>query len=123
MSIAKAHRLLVDGKWIEEKETMPVIDKYTGETIGTVPVASRETVGKAIAAAHEAFPSYSRLPAHRRFRILEKASRLLAANQEEIAATICREAGREWTHLSRGGPSYMPHKRNCQIHELYMPRC
>ncbi|MBK5094095.1 MAG: aldehyde dehydrogenase family protein [Deltaproteobacteria bacterium] len=98
MSIAKAHRLLVDGKWIEEKETMPVIDKYTGETIGTVPVASRETVGKAIAAAHEAFPSYSRLPAHRRFRILEKASRLLAANQEEIAATICREAGKAWKY-------------------------
>ncbi len=98
MSIAKAHRLLVDGKWIEEKETMPVIDKYTGETIGTVPVASRETVGKAIAAAHGAFPSYSRLPAHRRFRILEKASRLLAANQEEIAATICREAGKAWKY-------------------------
>ena len=98
MTIAKAHRLLVDGKWIEEKETMPVIDKYTGETIGTVPVASRETVGKAIAAAHEAFPSYSRLPAHRRFRILEKASRLLAANQEEIAATICREAGKAWKY-------------------------
>ncbi|MGB5994689.1 MAG: aldehyde dehydrogenase family protein [Candidatus Deferrimicrobiaceae bacterium] len=98
MTIAKAHRLLVDGKWIEEKETMPVIDKYTGETIGTVPVASRETVGKAIAAAHEAFPTYSRLPAHRRFRILEKASRLLAANQEEIAATICREAGKAWKY-------------------------
>jgi len=98
MTISKAHRLLVDGKWIEEKETMPVIDKYTGETIGTVPVASRETVGKAIAAAHEAFPSYSRLPAHRRFRILEKASQLLAANQEEIAATICREAGKAWKY-------------------------
>ena len=98
MAIAKAHRLLVDGKWIEEKETMPVIDKYTGETIGTVPVASRETVGKAITAAHEAFPSYSRLPAHRRFRILEKASRLLAENQEEIAATICREAGKAWKY-------------------------
>jgi acyl-CoA reductase-like NAD-dependent aldehyde dehydrogenase len=98
MTIANAHRLLVDGKWIEEKETMPVTDKYTGETIGMVPVASRETVGKAIAAAHEAFPSYSRLPAHRRFRILEKVSRLLAANQEEIAATICREAGKAWKY-------------------------
>ncbi len=98
MTIANAHRLLVDGKWIEEKETMPVIDKYTGESIGMVPVASRETVGRAIAAAHEAFPSYSRLPAHRRFRILEKTSQLLMKHQEEIAATICREAGKAWKY-------------------------
>jgi acyl-CoA reductase-like NAD-dependent aldehyde dehydrogenase len=77
---------------------MPVIDKYTGETIATVPVASRETVEKAIAAAHEAFPSYSRLPAHRRFRILEKTSRLLDERKEEIAAIICREAGKAWKY-------------------------
>lgn len=38
MTIAKAHWLLNGGKWIEVKETMPVTDKYTGETIGTVPV-------------------------------------------------------------------------------------
>ena len=98
MTIANAHRLLVDGKWIEEKETMPVIDKYTGETIGVVPVASRETVEKAIASAHEAFPAYSRLPAHKRFRILEKVSQLLAKHQDEIAAIICREAGKAWKY-------------------------
>ncbi len=98
MTSANAHRLLVDGKWIGEKETMPVIDKYTGETIGIVPVASRETVGRAIAAAHAAFPSYSRLPAHQRFRILEKTSRLLAKHQDEIATIICREAGKAWKY-------------------------
>jgi acyl-CoA reductase-like NAD-dependent aldehyde dehydrogenase len=98
MTIASSHRLLVDGKWIEDRDSMPVIDKYTGETIGTVPVASRETVEKAIAAAHAAFPSYSRLPAHKRFRILEKASQLLAKHQDEIAAVICREAGKAWKY-------------------------
>jgi acyl-CoA reductase-like NAD-dependent aldehyde dehydrogenase len=90
--------LLIDGKWIEEKETMPVIDKYSGDTIGMVPVASRETVGKAIAAAYAAFPTYSRLPAHKRFRILEKASQLLAKHQDEIATIICREAGKAWKY-------------------------
>ena len=77
---------------------MPVIDKYSGETIGKVPVASRKTVEKAIAAAHEAFPSYSRMPAHKRFRILEKTSQLLAKHQDEIAAIICREAGKAWKY-------------------------
>ena len=98
MPVANTHRLLVGGKWVKDKETMPVLDKYTGETIGVVQVASKGTVEKAIAAAHAAFPEYSRMPAHKRFRILEKASQLLAKHQEEIAATICREAGKAWKY-------------------------
>src|SRR4030067_325559 len=95
MGTARNHRLLVGGKWVSDKETMKVIDKYTGETIGVVPTASKKTVEKAIAAAHAAFPSYSRLPAHKRFRILEKTSQLLAKHQDEIARIICREGGRD----------------------------
>ncbi len=98
MKASNVHRLLVGGKWVTDKETMPVLDKYTGETIGVVPVASKGTTDKALAAAHATFPEYSRMPAHRRFRILEKASQLLAKNQEEIAATICREAGKAWKY-------------------------
>jgi acyl-CoA reductase-like NAD-dependent aldehyde dehydrogenase len=94
----KSYRLLIGGKWVDAGETMPVIDKYTGETIGAVPVVSREMVDRAIGAAHAAFPEWSRTPAHRRFRILEKASNLLAKHQEEIAATICREAGKAWKY-------------------------
>lgn len=95
---AKACRLLVGGRWIDEAQTMPVIDKWTGETIAAVPVASRATVDAAVAAAHAAFPSWSRTPAHRRFRILEKATRLIEERKEEIAATICREAGKAWKY-------------------------
>jgi acyl-CoA reductase-like NAD-dependent aldehyde dehydrogenase len=95
---ARPYRLFVGGKWVEDRESMPVIDKYTGETIASVPVASRETVDKAIGAAHAAFPAWSRTPAHRRFRILEKTSGLLAKHQDEIAATICREAGKAWKY-------------------------
>jgi len=95
-SPVKECRLLVDGRWVGDETTMPVIEKWSGETIATVPVASRATVDAAIGAARRAFPSWSRTPAHRRFRILEKVSRLLAEHQEEIAATICREAGKAW---------------------------
>ena len=98
MEAARRHQLFVGGKWVKEKEMMPVIDKYSGKTIGMVPVASRKTVEKAIAAAHAAFPAYSRLPAHRRFRILEKTSRLLVEHRDEIAAIICREAGKAWKY-------------------------
>jgi acyl-CoA reductase-like NAD-dependent aldehyde dehydrogenase len=95
---AKPYRLYIDGKWVDGKETLPVIDKYTGETIGQVPVASKEMTDRAIGAAHAAFPSYSRLPAHKRFRILEKAAQLLDRHKEEIATIICREAGKAWKY-------------------------
>ncbi len=98
MATAKAHRLYIGGQWIGDTTSLDVIDKYTGETIGVVPVASREAVDRAIAAAHAAFPAWARTPAHRRFRILEKASQLLAKHQDEIAATICREAGKAWKY-------------------------
>ena len=39
------------------------------------------------------------MPAHKRFRILEKASQLLAKHQEEIATVICREAGKAWKYV------------------------
>jgi len=94
----KNSRLYIDGKWEDGKDSMPVIDKYTGETFGTVPLASKETVDRAIAAARAAFPGWSRTPAHKRFRILEKASNLLDRHKEEIAAVICREAGKAWKY-------------------------
>lgn len=93
-----SRRLLVAGRWVTDAESMPVIDKYTGETIAAVPVASAETVDRAVAAACEAFPVYSRTPAHERSRILEKAASLLESNSEEIAALICREVGKPWKY-------------------------
>ena len=96
--MAKPHKLYVAGKWVSEKESMPVIDKFTGEEFATVPVASRETTERAIHAAHEAFPAWSRTPAHKRCQLLSNVSRLLEERREEIATIICREAGKAWKY-------------------------
>ena len=102
----KTYRLPVGGKWIEDASSVEVIDKYTGAVMGTVPVASRGTVEKALASACAAFPEYSRTPAHARADILEKAARLIEKNKEELATLICREAGKAWKYsigeVSRG---------------------
>ena len=51
---AKAHRLYIDGKWVTGKETLPVIDKYTGEAFATVPVLfEQESLVGFAAAAHD----------------------------------------------------------------------
>ena len=94
----KDRRLYVGGEWVTDAKSMPVIDKYTGETIALVPVASKETTDRAIRSAHEAFPAWSRTPAHKRYRILDKVSQLLEQHQEEIATIICREAGKAWKY-------------------------
>jgi acyl-CoA reductase-like NAD-dependent aldehyde dehydrogenase len=78
--------------------SIDVIDKYTGEVVGTVPAATQEDVARATRTAREAFPSWSETPAHRRSKILRTAADILSARQEEIAAIICREAGKAWKY-------------------------
>lgn len=97
----RAYKLWVAGEWREDSATLPVKDKYSGEVIALVPLASQATVERAVAGAQAAFPSYSRVPAHQRSRILEKTARLLEKYQEELATLICREAGKAWKY-SRG---------------------
>jgi acyl-CoA reductase-like NAD-dependent aldehyde dehydrogenase len=75
-----------------------VIDKYTGEVAGTVPAATPEDVARATRTAREAFSSWSETPAHERSRILRTTAEVLTARQEEIAAIICREAGKAWKY-------------------------
>ena len=80
--------------------SMPVVDKYTGETIGRVAIASEETVERAIASAYEAFPAYSRTPAHLRAGILNRTVDLLERYREEFATLLCREVGKPWKYAT-----------------------
>ncbi|MBI4859360.1 MAG: aldehyde dehydrogenase family protein [Candidatus Riflebacteria bacterium] len=88
------HKLLIDGKWVSTASTGPVLNKYTGETIATLPIARPEDVDRAIEAAHKAAPVIASMPAHQRGRLLARASELLAARKEELARTIAAEAGK-----------------------------
>ena len=94
--MARAYRMLVEGKWETGTETISVVDKYSDEVIGTVPAAGKTDVERAIGAAAKAFPAYAQLPAHRRGKILARTAELLEKYQEDIATMICREAGKAW---------------------------
>jgi acyl-CoA reductase-like NAD-dependent aldehyde dehydrogenase len=78
--------------------SIDVIDKYTGEVMGSVPAATSEDVARATRTAREAFGSWSETPAHKRSKILRTAADMLTARQEEIATIICREAGKAWKY-------------------------
>ena len=49
-------RLFIDGAWIDGAAgTRPVLDKYSGETIGAVDQASRAQVDAAVVSARRSF--------------------------------------------------------------------
>ena len=76
--------------------TLQVLDKYSGETIGAVPVADAAAVDRAVARARDAFPAWSATPAHKRSAILRRAAEIVDARRDDIAGLIAREAGKAW---------------------------
>ncbi|MFY2811084.1 CoA-acylating methylmalonate-semialdehyde dehydrogenase [Achromobacter xylosoxidans] len=66
----------------------------TGEIITSVPLASTDEVGLAVAAAKAAFPAWSETPALKRARVLFNFKALLDKRQDELAELITREHGK-----------------------------
>jgi acyl-CoA reductase-like NAD-dependent aldehyde dehydrogenase len=88
------YQLLINGRWIKGSRHMEVKNKYSGETVGVIPIATRDEVEEAISAAQSASRQMAELPAHQRAEILAKASALLFEQKEDIARTIAAEAGK-----------------------------
>src|SRR5579863_6510194 len=65
---------------------------YSGEVVGTVESSSAADARGAVDAAAKALESP--LPAHERAAILDRTAALLRDRQEEMAQTICAEAGK-----------------------------
>ncbi len=97
------YKLFIDGRWVAERGGAPleVRNKYTDEVIGTLPIASRERVDEAIAAAERAAPVMAEMPAHRRAEILLRAAQLLRERRDVIARTIAAEMGKalKWARI------------------------
>jgi acyl-CoA reductase-like NAD-dependent aldehyde dehydrogenase len=81
-------------------DTLPVLDKFTGEEIGRLPVAGAAEVDAAVRRAQQAFPAWAATPAHRRATILQKAASLIEQRAEAFTEGIAREAGKAWTHAA-----------------------
>jgi aldehyde dehydrogenase (NAD+) len=87
MYIAGAFTGAADGKTFEDK------DPSTGQVWAQIPDASRADTKRAIAAAAEAFPKWSRLSPSERSKCLLRAADIVEKRKEEIAVAIVEEAG------------------------------
>ena len=89
---ARERKLLLDGDWVETGEWHEVRSPFSGEVVGRVARAGVAETQRAVDAAARAMADP--LPAYERAGILERTAELIAQRQEEIARTICDEAGK-----------------------------
>jgi acyl-CoA reductase-like NAD-dependent aldehyde dehydrogenase len=87
-----AQRLYLAGEWVDTGETFEVRSPYSGEVVGRVARAGADETQRAIDAAERAMREP--LPPWRRADILERISQLIREHIEELAQTICAEAGK-----------------------------
>ena len=85
-------KLLVGGEWIETGEWHEVRSPFSGEVVARLPRAGAEETRRSVDAAERAMREP--LPAYRRAEILDRVAELLREHEDELARTICMEAGK-----------------------------
>ncbi len=89
-------KLYIGGEWVEPIASHPqieVVDSSTEEVIAKVAQGGADDVDRAVAAARDAFETWSQTPIDVRAKYLRDIGAGLTARFEEIASTISAEVG------------------------------
>jgi len=89
------HQLFIGGRFVDAAsgETLATVSPHDNTPIADVALAGREDVDRAVAAAQDAFPAWSRMPAAERGRILLKLADLVEQNGEDLARLESLDTG------------------------------
>ncbi|MDF1799678.1 MAG: aldehyde dehydrogenase family protein [Planctomycetota bacterium] len=83
------------GKWTSAGQgTTKILNKYTGRSLATLPLATDAQVEKAIRAATKIEPSFAKWSAGKRQAHLQRLHDLLAERRDAFADLIVKEAGK-----------------------------
>jgi lactaldehyde dehydrogenase len=93
---AREASMLIDGEWVESENRASVVHPYSGEGVGSVPIASPDQVDRAIEAADRAYRE-STLSAYERYELLESVADRIADDAEEMAQLLTAEQGKPIT--------------------------
>jgi succinate-semialdehyde dehydrogenase/glutarate-semialdehyde dehydrogenase len=85
---------LLDGQWVDSANQFEVANPASGARITAVPNLSGPDATKAIAAAHSAFPSWSRKTGKGRAQIMRKWFDLIVAHADDLATLMTAEQGK-----------------------------
>ncbi|QEC68260.1 CoA-acylating methylmalonate-semialdehyde dehydrogenase [Panacibacter ginsenosidivorans] len=86
----------INGKFVDATtdKTLDVISPLDGTRLSTVPLSSSDDLNKAVKAAKEAFPKWSKTPIKERVQVFFRYKYLLEKNLDELAALISEENGK-----------------------------
>ncbi len=96
-------KFYIDGDWVDpiEPNSIPVINPASEESIGNVSIGSKEDVDKAVQAARNAFPSFSKTLVSERVELLTEIRNIYKKRFDDIATAIQTEMGAP-NSLARG---------------------
>ena len=85
----------IGGRWVDPSEprALDVINPATEEVAGRIALGGAKDVDLAVAAARDAFESYSRTTRDERLALLERIATVYQARYDELATTISTEVG------------------------------
>ena len=88
-------QLYIDGEWVRggSGQSLDVVNPATGEVINQLPLASRDDVARAIAAASRAFETWRDTAPADRARLLIRVAGLMRDRSDELAALTTLEMG------------------------------
>jgi acyl-CoA reductase-like NAD-dependent aldehyde dehydrogenase len=95
-TVARYPHLFIGGAWVapEDGGTLESIDPSTGKPWALVAYGGAKDVDKAVAAAREAFRSWSRMPGHERAALLRRFADLYRERAADLAVLETRDCGR-----------------------------
>ena len=85
----------INGEWVDpvDPKNLDVINPATEETIGKIAMGNSKDVDKAVAAAKEAFDSFSQTSKEERLALMGKILEVYQSRYDEIAEIISSEMG------------------------------
>ena len=88
--------MYIDGAWCKSAggKSEPILNPATGESIGTVPIANRGDLDRALAAADKGFKTWRKVSAFERYKLMRKAAEILRTRVAEIGETMTLEQGK-----------------------------
>ena len=92
--MVKNYGLLIDGKWVENKKTLNVLNPFNQKKIASVSIASAAQITNAIQNSQYAFRKWSRISVKDRSQILKNLFRIVKDNKKLLSEIITMESGK-----------------------------
>ena len=96
--------MYVGGSWVESESggRMEATSPATGETIGSVPEATRDDAKRAIAAANAAAREWAGRSAFERAAAMERVAEIIEERRDDLAHTLTLDQGKPLRSESYG---------------------